>query len=326
MSHRWKCRWAALSLALCIGPLLAQAPAARSAAKPVAAPRQTAQAQAAYVPPVPLLWKVSDADNAVYLLGSFHMLRASDYPLSKDAEAAFADAASLMLEISPEEANSPELRKAMLVAALRRDDSSLAAELGPELWTQLQAWSQANGQSAEAYARVEAWMVGLTISIIEMNKLHLDPQLGLDQHFMSKAKQAGKPAVGLEKAIDQISLLDSMDAQEQKQLVKQSLEEADKGPEYTERLHKAWRNGDADFIWRETAQELKREFPRLYQRINVDRNNHWLPQIEQRLKQPGTDNTLVVVGALHLLGEDGVVAKLRTKGYKVERICSACKP
>ncbi|HVK52140.1 MAG TPA: TraB/GumN family protein [Pseudoxanthomonas sp.] len=321
MNHRWKCRWIALSLALCIGPVLAQAPAVKAPAKPA----QSAQTAAAYVAPVPLLWKVSDADNAVYLLGSFHMLRASDYPLSKDAEAAFADAASLMLEISPEEANSPELRKAMMDAAMRRDDSSLATELGPETWTELQAWSKRNGMPAEALARFETWMVGLTISLVEMSKQGLDPKLGLDQHFMDKAKQAGKPAVGLEKATDQIGLLDGMDAQEQKQLVKQSLEEAGKGPEYSERLHSAWRNGDADFIWRETAQELKREFPRLYQRINVDRNNHWLPQIEQRLQQPGTDNTLVVVGALHLLGDDGVVAKLRAKGYKVERICSACK-
>jgi len=33
----------------------------------------------------------------------------------------------------------------------------------------------------------------------------------------------------------------------------------------------------------------------------------------------------VVVGALHLLGDDGVVEKLRARGYQVERICSACK-
>ncbi|GGD55527.1 TraB/GumN family protein [Pseudoxanthomonas indica] len=323
MSHTWKCRVAGMLLVALAVPAFAQVPAAKAAATQAKA----AQAQqAAYVPPVPLLWKVSDADNAVYLLGSFHMLRATDYPLSKEAEAAFADASSLMLEISPEEAESPELRKAIMEAALRRDGSSLANELGTDTWTQLQAWGQRNAMPPEALSMFETWFVGLTISLVEMSKQGLDPKLGLDQHFMDKARKAGKPAMGLEKAAEQIGLLDGMDAQEQRQLVKQSLEEADKGPEYTERLHRAWRNGDADFIWRETALELKREFPRLYQRINVDRNNHWLPQIEQRLKQPGRDNTLVVVGALHLLGSDGVVEKLRAKGYKVERLCSTCKP
>ena len=46
--------------------------------------------------PVPLMWKVSDADNDLYLLGSFHMLRPGDYPLSKDVDAAFDDAEALL--------------------------------------------------------------------------------------------------------------------------------------------------------------------------------------------------------------------------------------
>jgi hypothetical protein len=49
---------------------------------------------------VPLLWKVSDANNSVYLLGSFHMLRADDYPLSKDVDAALADSESVLFETS----------------------------------------------------------------------------------------------------------------------------------------------------------------------------------------------------------------------------------
>ena len=73
------------------------------------------------------------------------------------------------------------------------------------------------------------------------------------------------------------------------------------------------------------AAEMKRDYPALYRRINVQRNDAWLPKIEQRLVRKD-DDTLVVVGALHLLGEDGVVEKLRAKGYTVERICSACTP
>ena len=48
-----------------------------------------------------------------------------------------------------------------------------------------------------------------------------------------------------------------------------------------------------------------------------------MPLLEARLAAPEGD-TLALVGALHLLGEDGVVEKLRAKGYAVERICSAC--
>ena len=49
-----------------------------------------------------------------------------------------------------------------------------------------------------------------------------------------------------------------------------------------------------------------------------------MPKLQRMLDGESEDDTLVVVGALHLLGDDGVVEKLRAKGYKVERVCSAC--
>jgi len=90
------------------------------------------------------------------------------------------------------------------------------------------------------------------------------------------------------------------------------------------KMHADWRNGDADALWREMASELRRDFPDLYRRVNVARNDAWLPKLEARLKRGGRDDTLVVVGSLHLLGADGVVEKLRAKGYEVERMCGAC--
>src|SRR5690606_41792400 len=84
------------------------------------------------------------------------------------------------------------------------------------------------------------------------------------------------------------------------------------------------RAGDADALMAESVDELKRDFPELYRAINVERNDRWVPALEARLREDGSDDTLVVVGAMHLLGEDGVVEKLRARGYTVERICSAC--
>src|SRR3546814_18418771 len=70
--------------------------------------------------------------------------------------------------------------------------------------------------------------------------------------------------------------------------------------------------------------DMRDRYPKLYRHINVERNDAWVPKIEQMLAEPGTDDPLVVVGALHLLGDDGVVAQLREKGYAVERVCTAC--
>ncbi|WP_245622602.1 TraB/GumN family protein [Pseudoxanthomonas dokdonensis] len=275
-------------------------------------------------PPVPLLWKVSDDDNAVYLLGSFHLLRPDDYPLSADVDAAYADAESLMFELSPDEMQSADLSSRMTRAAIRTDGNVLREDLDEATWQKLDDYASRNGLPLVNLSTFEPWFVALTISLIEMGKQGLDPGLGLDNHFMQAAAADGKPTVGLEQAQEQIDLLDGMDKQEQIQFVREVLDEADAGAAETEKLHAAWRAGDAATLGNEMAAEMKREYPRLYQRINVERNDKWVPRIEQQLSRPGSDDTLVVVGALHLLGADGVVQKLKAEGYRVERICSAC--
>ncbi len=293
--------------------------------------RADAARPATPAPPVPLLWKVSDADNSVYLLGSFHLLKPSDYPLAKEVGRAFADAESVLFELPPEEMSSPALGLQMGQAALRRDGTQLNSELPPATIALLNDWVAANGAelqkmglTPQVLQRLEPWFVGLSISIAEMTKQGLDAKLGLDAHFAELAKQAGKPTLGLETGAEQIALLDGMNKEEELQFLAEALSESKEARQETAKLHRAWRAGDASLLWNGMAVDMKKQYPLLYQRINVARNDAWLPKIQKRLTDPGKDDTLVVVGALHLLGTDGVVEKLRARGFKVERVCSAC--
>ena len=309
---------------LAIGLLVAMAP---SLSADVATPSRAVGAGA----PVPLMWKVSDADNDLYLLGSFHMLKPSDYPLWADVGDAFDDAESLVFELSPQEMSSPQLGMLMGQAALRTDGTPLDSDLPEALAAKLDAWIAANGKSlqtmgmpAQAFQMFEPWFVGLTISIIEMNKMGLDPELGLDMHFMGRANRVSKPATGLEKGSEQIALFDGMSKAEQLQFLEESLDDAENAETEIGKLHSAWRRGDHKTLLDGMAGDMRRDYPRLYRRINVDRNDAWVPKLQRMLDGETKDDTLVVVGALHLLGSDGVVEKLRAKGYKVERVCSAC--
>jgi hypothetical protein len=294
---------------------------------------QTATAVVAKAAPVPLLWKVSDADNSLYLLGSFHFLKGDDYPLAPEVDAAFDDAERLVFEVAPEEMSSPELAAEMTMAALRIDGTALNDDLPPGTVARLDAWLAANavvlqryGLAPQTLQKFESWYVALIIAIVEFEKFGLDRKLGFEAHFAAAALEAGKPAVGFETGSQQIAFFDGMSKQEQLQFLGEALEDSEKGRQAIEKLHNAWRNGDAATLWSDMAADLRKQSPALYQRINVERNDAWLPQLEQRLKESTTDDTLVVVGSLHLLGGDGVVEKLRAKGYTVERVCSACKP
>ena len=313
---------------LLIGSLVAVAVSVAAIAADRASPAPT---KAAAAPPVPLLWKVSDADNALYLLGSFHMLRSGDYPLSKDVDAAFDDAEALAFELSPEELLSPQLGAAMGQAALRADGKPLNSELPKATIAKLDAWMAANGKelkkmgaSAEVFQMFEPWFVGMTISIVEMGKQGLDPELGLDMHLIDRAGKASKPTSGLEKGREQIAVFDGMSKAEQLQMLEESLNDAVDAKAEIEKLHAAWRRGDQDALWNGMAADMRREYPQLYSRVNVARNDAWVPKLQRMLDGEAEDDTLVVVGALHLLGDDGVVEKLRAKGYRVERVCSAC--
>jgi uncharacterized protein YbaP (TraB family) len=60
-----------------------------------------------------------------------------------------------------------------------------------------------------------------------------------------------------------------------------------------------------------------KEYPAVYQRIVVERNRRWLPEIE-KLIHDGS-GAMLVVGAAHLVGQDGVIEMLKAKGYRVEQ-------
>lgn len=297
----------------------------------LASPVLIAKPPAANPAPVPLLWKACDADNCLYLLGSFHLLKSTDYPLSKDVDAAFADAEKLVFEVPPAEMESPALQQTMMAAAVRRDGTQLKSELSAQQNAKLDTWLKKNeaalakqGIAPAMFQMFKPWFAGLMVTVTGMAELGMQPELGLDRHFMGNADKAGKPVSGLESGVGQIELLAGMTPEEQRQMLEEALDSVSGGGVETKKLHDAWRRGDADALLNGTIVEMKKDYPRLYKAINVDRNDAWLPKLEQRLKTKGSDDHLVVVGAMHLLGTDGVVDKLRGKGYKVERVCSAC--
>ncbi len=269
----------------------------------------------------PALWKVSDADNSVYLLGSFHALQKSDYPLSPAVNAAFSDAEVLMFEISPEEMLSPELGLSMQKAARIPGGKALSDIIPQAQWLQVQAWLKANPNiSAPLIAQSKPWFVALVISQIEMQKLGFTGEQGLDRYFMTEADKNGKPTRGLEAAASQVQLFDGMPDEVQRQFLAESLKPVSEMTSELTAMHTAWRKGDAATLEKLTVKQMRRDYPSLYRSINVDRNRAWIPQIRQFLDHERSDDALVVVGSLHLLGSDGLVQGLKAQGLRVERL------
>jgi uncharacterized protein YbaP (TraB family) len=297
---------------LAVGTLAAPAHADRpvakaSAATPAAAPRA-------------LLWKMSDKDNTVYLLGSFHLLKAGDYPLPSPIGVAFTDAERVVFELAPADMRAPDVGAKMMAAATLPPGADLKQLLGPKDWARLEVYTAKRGQNAAAMARFEPWFVSMLIGMTEMRASGFDPQHGVDQYLMTRSDADRKGTGGLESLETQIAALDGMSAEEQRQSLSEALDQAEGSDDRVAQLHALWLAGDAGGIERLLLDEFRTSYPRLYKRVNVDRNEAWLPKVKAMLDAPGKDDVLVVVGTMHLLGPDGLVERLRKDGYRVERL------
>jgi len=272
----------------------------------------------------PLLWAVSDADNTVYLLGSFHLLKADDYPMPAEIDRAFDDAESLMFEIDPREMTAPETMVTARKYMAFDPGKSLSTALPKSTLDKLGKAVAAGGGSLQAMEQSEPWAISLGLVVGMTQAMGFKAELGLDQHLMARASKADKPTAGLETIEDQMRAMDGVPHAEQARGLDEFLTDPAKAATQMQDMHRWWRAGDVARLDNLMRVEMAEKSPQSYKLLDVDRNKAWLPLLEQRLTGSSTDDTLAVVGALHLLGPDGLVEQLRAKGYVVERVCDAC--
>lgn len=311
-----------MSVAFAVEQRAVEQHAVERPATPAAA--SSASAAPAKAPPLPLLWKVSDQDNAVYLLGSFHLLKADDYPLSPDIDQAFGAASRVVFEVPPEQMLDPATGQKFMAAAGYDDGRTLSQVLPAALREKFNRILAQRGASIAQFEGFEPWFVNLSLLLGVSQSMGFSADHGLDQHLMQQALATGKPTGGLESMDVQLRVLDASPMPEQIAALKDFLDRPQEMPGQLSDLHAAWRDGDIARLDTLARVEMREKTPETYRIVNVERNDSWVPQIQKMLDGVKKDQTLVVVGALHLLGDDGVVEKLRGKGYQVERVCSAC--
>jgi uncharacterized protein YbaP (TraB family) len=262
------------------------------------------------------LWKVHSGSKVLYLAGSVHALSADVYPLSPAFEQAFAASGTLVEEIDLGEADMLTAAPAILAKGMFLDGRRFDSVVSKETAALVNARLKDSGLPVEIFQSMKPWMVMLTMAALDAQKAGLDPTLGLDKHFYDRAKAAGKTVVGLETAESQIERLDSMSSELQEQLLRSSLSEAETTRNSLKAIVAAWRRGDSASLQTTLLSDFK-QYPAAYQSLIVERNNNWVPQIDACLARP--QPCLVVVGAAHLVGPDGLLTLLQQKGYRLEQ-------
>ncbi len=264
------------------------------------------------------VWKVTKGGNTLYLVGTFHLLNASDHPLPTAFETAYKEADKLVFEIDVTEAEKPEYQVKVMQAMVAKDGRSLQNQLKPETYKKLGDFMASRQLPISMFNSYTAGAVTMVIAVQEYMRMGMTPEQGVESHFARKAAADKKPLGELETIEDQLAFIAELGKGQEDELVLYTLSEMDKIESLTREMKRIWREGDLTTMDSLILKDLRDKFPAAHKSIVVERNNDWLPQIEAMLKDKAVE--AVMVGALHLAGKEGLIHMLKAKGYAITQM------
>ena len=269
----------------------------------------------------PAFWKVSRgaavSEGAVYLFGSFHLLKANDNWLTPDVADRFAASDRLVLETSAEEMDPKVMEGLIRRHALYPPGMRLSDRLPNDLWLRLDQVMNGLGSRARNLEQFRPWYAALVASVQFAQSLGFSPEEGVDRFFMKHAQQQGKPVEGLENSEEQLSFFFNQSEKVQLEFLEDTLRQVEETPAILDDMTNAWRKGDLVQM-EELVISAMKEVPEVYDALLVERNRQWLSKIVSYTQRKG--DTFIVVGAAHLVGEDSLILMLQQAGLIVQRL------
>jgi len=197
------------------------------------------------------------------------------------------------------------------------DGRTLADTLGPATWQQAVELADKLEIPLAMMATTKPWLAAMTVEVLIMSRLGFDAGQGVEMHLMQRAVQDRKEILGLETEREQLEMLNGLSADAQRDLLMQTLSDGSDLADTLDELIAAWRGGDVDYLQAALIDDM-RDYRELYRKILVERNCSWVEQILPLLEDD--QDYLVIVGALHLVGPDGVPSLLVRRGVQVEQV------
>jgi hypothetical protein len=264
------------------------------------------------------VWKLTSGNNNFYIAGSCHVLSKSDYPLPEEFELAYENVDQVIFETDLEALMSPEIQQLLMGIATYPGDDTLEKKLSKKSYATLAEYCNHNAIPISIFQKFKPWMVTMTLLAIELEKNGISSADGLELYLSEKTKRDGKNTGGLEDIQEHIEIISSFEEALDESIIENFVQEIEELHVTAKDLIKSWKAGDEAKINEYLSGRLRKESPKLYERIIVDRNRRWISPLEDLINSG--ERTLVVVGVGHLAGEDSVINLLKSKGYKIEKL------
>lgn len=263
----------------------------------------------------PPIWIVRDADSEMVLFGSVHVLPPGLDWRPDALTRALAKADDVWFELPVDDRTEMDAARLAARDGMLPADQSLSALLTPQGAERLDATARRYNLAPALIERMEPWLAEVAISGAVYRAAGADAGSGVEQQVSAAAPpKAARRA--FETAAEQIAFFDGAPLAEQVASLEETLEQVETDQDAFKDLIDSWMSADLKRIEAEALDPLKTAAPALYQRVVVERNRRWALELDQRLK--GAGESVVVVGVGHLIGDEGLPARLRALGYSVE--------
>jgi uncharacterized protein YbaP (TraB family) len=265
--------------------------------------------------PPAVLWSIEGKTNTVYLLGSVHFLRPTD-ELPKKLHEAYADAERLLMEIDMDDLDPAEAQAATLELGLLPEGETLESHIGAADYAKVSAFARSLGFEPALLNRFRPWLAAITLTQLKLMRMGFNASAGIEQRFVALAAEDKKEISGLETLREQLEMLANLPAQSQREFLLYTVEDTQRISQEIDELVSAWHSGDTKRLAKVLAEGFDL-YPDLYRPLTVERNRKWIAPIEALLDDE--DDYLVIVGALHLVGDDSLIELLEKRGHRVVR-------
>lgn len=268
-----------------------------------------------------LFWEAkSPSSGKIYLLGSLHFGAPWIYPLPAVIGDALTTADALVVEADLSRASPTDLAARLQAAGTYAEDGpGLKGALEPTEWTALTNVSRTFGLPVTLVERQKPWLASLTLTSAVLQKLGYSAAYGVDMQVMREAAPR-MPIIELESAAYQFDLLSGMEQKDQIAMLMQTLHEIDDAGRHYGDMLDAWLNGNIEKLDRVMFEAFDRMVRGdvIYRRLILERNERMTDAIARLSREHGV--LFVVVGAGHMVGENGIVERLKSAGYYVEQL------
>jgi len=263
------------------------------------------------------MWKVEKDGNTVYMLGSIHVANEAMYPLRDEIMDAFIEADHLAVEI--DFASEGDISEFIGSIITYKDGTTLRNHVSAETYEYVVDILTAYELPSDSLDQVKPWFASLMLDDLRRDESEFKSELGIDQYFMDLAAKSKLPVIGLESSESQLNMFNNFSDRIQEEMLLGSIAGFYIEDEPVADLSDMWIEGDLDMLTAMAVQTQKSD-AEYYKAMLQDRNVLMAEKIDAFLKGGKNETYFVVVGALHMAGEHGLVTLLEQKGYTVTRV------